>query len=161
FGLFVMGRLLPRSPSRYASKGAQGCAAGRAPGWLYIRHSILEIGVTEGHTGRPPDVGAESDRSTAEPPAGPTAHALHSRGAAPGYQRVLYEDERVRVLDAHCPPGETVPVHTHCWAGVLYILGSSDFIRRDPDGNVLVDTRSTHTTPTLGSAVWGAALTPH
>jgi hypothetical protein len=99
--------------------------------------------------------------STVEPPTWPWPADLDAMVAAPGYHRVLYEDERIRVLDAHCRPGETVPVHTHCWAGVLYILASSDFIRRDPDGNVLVDTRSTHTTPTLGSAVWGAPLTPH
>lgn len=81
--------------------------------------------------------------------------------AAPDHHEVLFEDERVRVLDAWCAAGDTVPVHTHCWAGILYILSSSDFVRRDPDGRVLVDTRSTHSTPTVGSATWGAALPPH
>jgi hypothetical protein len=81
--------------------------------------------------------------------------------AAPGFHAILYEDDRVRVLDGRVPPGSTVPVHTHRWGGVLYILATSDFVRRDPDGNVLADTRATRSTPILGTAVWGAPLTPH
>jgi hypothetical protein len=81
--------------------------------------------------------------------------------AAPGFHVVLFEDDRVRVLDGHVPPGATVPVHTHRWGGVPYILGSSDFVRCDPDGNVLADTRASKTRPTAGTAVWGMPLTPH
>jgi hypothetical protein len=86
---------------------------------------------------------------------------LDAMVAAADHHKVLFEDDRVRVLDAWCVAGDTVPLHTHCWAGVLYILSSSDFVRRDPDGNVLVDTRSTHSTPMADSATWGAALPPH
>ena len=81
--------------------------------------------------------------------------------AAPGFHTVLFENDRVRVLDGRVPPGATVPVHTHRWGGVLYILATSDFVRRDPDGNVLADTRASKSTPILGNAVWGAPLTPH
>lgn len=81
--------------------------------------------------------------------------------AAPGFHTVLFEDNRVRVLDGRVRPGATVPVHTHQWGGVLYILATSDFVRRDPDGNVLADTRASKSTPILGTAVWGAPLTPH
>ena len=81
--------------------------------------------------------------------------------AAPEFHRVLFEDERVRVLDGRVAPGVTVPVHTHRWGGVLYILGTSDFVRRDPDGNVLADTRLSKSKPIVGTAVWGAPLTPH
>ena len=81
--------------------------------------------------------------------------------AAPGFHTVLYEDNRVRVLDGRVPPGQTVPVHTHRWGGVLYILATSDFVRRDPDGNVLADTRASKTAPIEGTAGWGGPLTPH
>ncbi len=54
-----------------------------------------------------------------------------------------------------------MPVHTHRWGGVLYIIATSDFVRRDPQGNVLADTRASGSTPISGSAVWGAPLTPH
>jgi hypothetical protein len=85
---------------------------------------------------------------------------LDAMTAAPQNHTLLFENEHIRVLDAHVSPGDTVPVHTHCWPGVLYILGVSDFVRRDPDGDVILDTRgSSHAPP--GSAVWGEALTPH
>jgi hypothetical protein len=98
---------------------------------------------------------------TVNPPDGwPWPPELDAMTAAPAYHALLFENEEVRVLEAHVGPGETVPVHTHCWPGVLYILGVSDFVRRDPDGNVLVDTRGTPQSPP-GSCVWGAPLTPH
>jgi hypothetical protein len=81
--------------------------------------------------------------------------------AAPGFHTVLFEDDRVRVLDGRVPAGATVPVHTHRWGGVLYILAASDFVRRDPNGNVLADTRALKSTPVVGTAAWGAPLTPH
>ena len=55
----------------------------------------------------------------------------------------------------------TVPVHTHRWGGVLYVIATSDFVRRSPNGTVIVDTRLSRTTPVAGAAVWGAPLTPH
>jgi hypothetical protein len=44
---------------------------------------------------------------------------------------------------------------------VLYIVATSDFVRRDPEGKVLGDTRASKSTPIVGAAVWGAPLTPH
>jgi hypothetical protein len=81
--------------------------------------------------------------------------------AAPAFHAVLFEDERVRVLDGVVKAGEIVPVHTHQWGGVLYILGSSDFVRRDPEGAIVVDTRISGSTPVPGSATWSMPLTPH
>ena len=52
-------------------------------------------------------------------------------------------------------------MHTHRWGGVLYIVATSDFVRRDPEGNVLVDTRVAHSAPVAGTASWGGPLTPH
>jgi beta-alanine degradation protein BauB len=94
-------------------------------------------------------------------PVWPWPDELDARSAAPQFHALLYEDDRVRVLDGRVPPGATVPVHTHRWGGVLYILSTSDFVRRDPEGIVLVDTRVSGAAPTVGSATWGAPLTPH
>ena len=91
----------------------------------------------------------------------PWPATLDAMSAAPEHHTLLFENEYVRVLDAHVKPGDTVPVHTHCWPGVLYILGVSDFVRRDPDGNVILDTRGSSSHAPTGSAVWGEALTPH
>jgi hypothetical protein len=81
--------------------------------------------------------------------------------AAPEYHALLFENEHVRVLETHAGPGDTVPVHTHCWPAILYILSTSDFVRRNPEGDVLLDTRETHDRTPVGSSVWGEALPPH
>jgi hypothetical protein len=67
--------------------------------------------------------------------------------AAPAYHSVTLENESVRVLDTTVPPGHTVPLHTHRWPAVHYILTWSDVVRRDHTGTILLDTatiRSPH-----------------
>jgi hypothetical protein len=53
---------------------------------------------------------------------------------------VLFENDRVRVLETRIRPGEIAPVHTHRRPTVLCVLSGSSFIRRDPEGAVLLDT---------------------
>jgi quercetin dioxygenase-like cupin family protein len=85
---------------------------------------------------------------------------LDAMEAAPENHTLLFENDAVRVLDAHVEPGDTVPVHTHRWPSVLYVLSPSEFVRRDPQGNVLLDTRGmAH--PAVGSVSWDPPLTPH
>lgn len=81
--------------------------------------------------------------------------------AAPRQHQPLLENERVRVLDTRIEPGEATPIHTHRWPAVHYVLSWSAFVRRDPDGNVLVDTRVTSGDVHPGSALWAEPLTPH
>ena len=85
--------------------------------------------------------------------------ALDALTAAPRHHTLLLENERVRVLDTHIAPGETVPLHTHRWPAVLHILSWGDFIRRDQNRNVTLDTRTLASPP--ASIVWSAPLPPH
>lgn len=85
---------------------------------------------------------------------------LDALKAAPEHHRLLLENELVRVLDTLIHAGETVPLHTHRWPSALYILKWSDFVRRDPEGRVVVDSRTTSRVPE-NSAVWTAPLPPH
>jgi len=80
--------------------------------------------------------------------------------AAPDHHLLLMENESVRVLDTRVRPGETVPLHTHRWPSVLYILSWSDFIRRDSRGRVLLDSRSVGKVP-VRTALWSAPLPSH
>jgi hypothetical protein len=80
--------------------------------------------------------------------------------AAPQHHTVILENDAVRVLDANIPPGHTVPLHTHRWAAVHYILSWSDFIRRDAEGTILLDSRTIEA-PALGTALWSAPMPPH
>lgn len=79
---------------------------------------------------------------------------------APRHHILLFENNSVRVLDTIVPAGETVPLHTHRWPGTLYLISWSDFIRRDAEGAVLLDSRTAEP-PAVGSAFWSPALPPH
>jgi quercetin dioxygenase-like cupin family protein len=87
--------------------------------------------------------------------------ALDAMVTAPDHHEILFENERVRVLDSRIKPGETVPVHTHRWASVLYVLGTSDFIRYDTGGNAVFDSRTAATNVKPGTVVWSPPLRPH
>jgi quercetin dioxygenase-like cupin family protein len=94
-------------------------------------------------------------------PSGTDLHPLDAMTAAPGHHDVILENGQVRVLDTRLAPGERTPVHAHQWPGALYVLSWSDFVRRDPDGNVLVDSRDWERRPEKGEALWGTPLVPH
>ena len=61
--------------------------------------------------------------------------------AAPDHHTLLFENERVRVLDARILPGDTTPVHTHRWPSLYQVISIGEFVRRDAAGEVLLDTR--------------------
>ena len=90
----------------------------------------------------------------------PWPDSLDALSAAPQHHTLLFENEHVRVLETRIPPGDRAPVHTHRWPSVLYIFSWSDFIRRDADGKLVVDSRAAG-----GSAppavLWSPALPPH
>ncbi len=87
--------------------------------------------------------------------------ALDALTAAPESHRLLFENEVTRVLEARIGPGETAQLHTHRWPAVLYVLSLGNFVRRDGDGAVLVDTREAGSLPESGTAVWSGAQPPH
>ena len=80
--------------------------------------------------------------------------------AAGDFHTLLLETDDVRVLDTRIPAGGAVPVHTHRWPAVLYVLAGGHFVRRDGDGNVLVDTRGGEPIAP-GATLWTEALPPH
>ncbi len=67
----------------------------------------------------------------------------------------------MRVLDTRIEPGETVPLHTHRWPAVLYVLASAHFVRRDDEGRLLSDSRPAGALPEPGTAFWTEAMAPH
>jgi hypothetical protein len=89
-----------------------------------------------------------------------SADLLDALIAAPQHHALLFENEAVRVLDTRVPAGETVPLHSHPWPSVLYILGWSDFVRRDAEGMIVVDSRRIPVVP-AGTALWIAPLPAH
>jgi hypothetical protein len=86
---------------------------------------------------------------------------LDALTAAPGNHERLLENERVRVLLTTIPVGATTPVHTHRWPSVGYVLTATDFVRRDPDRNVLLDTRVADARPRASDVLWSDPFPPH
>lgn len=80
--------------------------------------------------------------------------------AAPKHHTLLLENEHVRVLDTRIEPGDVVPLHMHRWPSVYYIKSWGDFVRRDGDGNVVVDSRQMPKGP-VPTVTWSAPLPPH
>ena len=87
--------------------------------------------------------------------------SLDALEAAPSFHRLLFENDELRVLETKIPPGDVTEVHTHRWPGVLYVLSFGHCVRRDADGEILVDTRHGGTLLEPGTATWGDALPPH
>jgi quercetin dioxygenase-like cupin family protein len=81
--------------------------------------------------------------------------------AAPDNHRLVFENDEVRVLDTWIRPGETVPMHTHRWPAVIYVFASDHIVRRDIDGEVLLDTRMGGEPPEPGAGAWIGPLPPH
>jgi len=85
--------------------------------------------------------------------------------AAPAQHRLLLDNDRVRVLETRIEPGERTPVHTHQWPAVNHVLSWSAFLRRAPDGAVLLDTRASNDSrrsdQKRSPVFWGEPLAPH
>ncbi len=86
---------------------------------------------------------------------------LDAVAAAPAHHVVLLENEHVRVLEARVEPGDTVPLHTHRWPGVQYFLSLANFVRRDANGEVIVDSRAIHLPEERPLVLWGQPTSPH
>ena len=91
----------------------------------------------------------------------PWTPELDALRAAPRHHTLLLENEQVRVLQTRIAPGELVPVHTHRWPSVLYVLSWSDFVRRDASGAVLLDSRMIPAFRSPPTVLWSEALPPH
>lgn len=99
--------------------------------------------------------------ANADQPSWPWPDSLDALAAAPDHHRLLLENDRVRVLEVRIPPGELVPVHTHRWPSVVFTVSAADFIRRDGQGEFLLDTRATPFPVPHPAAEWLPPLPPH
>ena len=87
--------------------------------------------------------------------------SLDAMVAAPESHRVLLENDDVRVLETTIHPGETVPLHTHRWPSVLYVIATAHHVRRDDAGSVFSDTRVAGAPPEPGTTLWLTPRPPH
>ena len=81
--------------------------------------------------------------------------------AAPDHHHLLLENAHVRVLVTAIPAGETTAVHTHRWPNAQYVVSGADFVRRDGNGKVTLDTRAGSGPPEPSTALWSDPIPPH
>jgi hypothetical protein len=91
----------------------------------------------------------------------PWSDSLDALVAAPAYHTRLFENERVRVLHTHIPAGALVPLHTHRYPGVAFLLSRSHFVRRDHQSAVLLDSRQSGGASDAPAVQWLEPLPPH
>ena len=101
---------------------------------------------------------AQSRNMSAVAPWPPELDAL---AAAPGQHTLIFENDKVRVLDTRIAPGARTPLHTHRWPAVHHVISWSAFVRRDDQDRVLLDTRVAGVTAAAGAVLWGEPLAPH
>jgi hypothetical protein len=87
--------------------------------------------------------------------------ALDALVAAPDHHTLLFENDRVRVLDTRISGGDHTSVHTHRWPAALYVISWSDFVRYDDTGKVVLDSRSVPALQNPPPAFWSEPLPPH
>ena len=122
-----------------------------------------------------PPQGAESGQSATRPlpePVPPTGRGAVTTAADevlppdavaadPDHHRILLENDQVRVLEISILAGERTPLHSHRWPATLYVISWSDFVRRDANGTVIVDSRDGDRPTVPGAALWLPRLAPH
>ena len=86
---------------------------------------------------------------------------LDALTSAPNHHKLIYENDKVRVLETHIKPGDTAPVHTHRNPSSYVVISWSPFIRYDADGNVLLDSRTVPEFEKPAIAFWGDSSPPH
>jgi quercetin dioxygenase-like cupin family protein len=81
--------------------------------------------------------------------------------AAPQNHRVIFENDKVRVLDVTVAPHTKEPMHAHCWTSVLYVTEAGKYVDYGLDGKVLFDSRSLATPPKLPMVIYKDPEAPH
>jgi hypothetical protein len=87
--------------------------------------------------------------------------SLDAPAAAPENHRILFENDRVRMLDVVVPVGGREPVHAHCWPSVLYVLFRGKLRERDATGKVIREVAETPPPSAFPMTQWLPVSPPH
>jgi hypothetical protein len=103
--------------------------------------SLLLSGCVATQPGKP--VTAANDATAAWP----WPDSMDAVSAAPKNHKVLYEDERVRILEVTVEPGEKENMHYHQWPSVLIVDSPAKKKEYTSDGKVTTTDRPSADTP--------------
>ncbi len=99
--------------------------------------------------------------SVPEPKACPWSASLDAPTAAPENHKILFENERVRVLDVTVAVGGREKLHAHCWPSVLYVMFRGKLREWDADGKVIREVKETPPATSFPLTQWLEASPPH
>ena len=95
-------------------------------------------------------------------PIWPYPDSLDALVAAPKFHRVLFENDRVRVLEVTVPPHTREPLHTHRWPSVMYRERYGAGRYYDATGKLVHEFADTHAPGTvIPRARWQQPEAPH
>lgn len=81
--------------------------------------------------------------------------------AAPDHHTVIFENDQVRVLETVIKAGDLTPLHTHRRATAMYVVSGSHFVRKDENGEVMMDTRTQEPPFVMPSVIWSDGTPAH
>ncbi len=87
--------------------------------------------------------------------------SLDAPTAAPENHKVMFENERVRVLDVVVGVGAREALHAHCWPSVLYVIFRGKLREWDADGKVIREVKDTPPATAFPLTQWLDASPPH
>jgi hypothetical protein len=87
--------------------------------------------------------------------------SLDAPTAAPENHKVLFENERVRVLDVTVAVGGREKLHAHCWPSILYVTFRGKLREWGADGTVIREVKDTPPPTAFPLTQWLDASPPH
>ena len=74
---------------------------------------------------------------------------------------MIFENDRVRVLETFIPMGDTTALHTHRRPTAMHVVSGDHFVRRDAEGIVEIDTRHQEPPFEMPPILWSEDNPPH
>ena len=81
--------------------------------------------------------------------------------AAPDHHRVVFENDRVRIVETVIRAGDTTPLHTHLAPHLLIFSSGSHFVRRDETAALMFDTRTAAPGFVIPRHSWSDGVSAH
>jgi hypothetical protein len=126
-----------------------------------MRRKLLLMGVALAGLGTSPSARAVATTTVASENGCAGDAALDAVVAAPGNHKVLFENERVRLLDVVVEPGSREPVHAHCWPSVLYVMSRGRRREYNASGQVVSEVKETPPASAFPIVTWLDPGPPH
>jgi hypothetical protein len=113
-------------------------------------------------------IGSVATQATAQAAAGapdgktcPWPASLDAPTAAPENHKVVFENERVRVLDVIVGVGGREALHAHCWPSILYVTFRGKLREWGADGKVIREVKETPPATAFPLTQWLDGSPPH